>query len=39
MTAVADDINANGLQNPIVVDNEGLLVAGRNRLQAHETAK
>jgi hypothetical protein len=31
---LADDIKANGLLNPIVLDAEGVLIDGRNRLEA-----
>ena len=31
---LAEDIKANGLINPIVVDGDGVLIDGRNRLEA-----
>jgi hypothetical protein len=35
---LADDIKANGLIHPIVLDAEGTLIDGRNRLRACELA-
>jgi hypothetical protein len=35
---LADDIKANGLLNPIIVDQEGILIDGRNRLEACKRA-
>jgi predicted HicB family RNase H-like nuclease len=35
---LADDIRANGLLNPITVDQEGVLIDGRNRLEACKRA-
>jgi hypothetical protein len=34
LAELADDIKANGLINPIVVDANGILIDGRNRLEA-----
>jgi ParB-like chromosome segregation protein Spo0J len=31
---LADDIRANGLQHPIVLDKDGVLIDGRNRWAA-----
>lgn len=39
LQALADDIRENGLQVPIVLDREGALIDGRNRLRACELAK
>ena len=39
LEALADDIKANGLRTPIVIDAEGVLIDGRNRLQACAIAK
>lgn len=36
--ALADDIAANGLQHPIILDRQGVLIDGRNRLAACELA-
>lgn len=38
LTSLAADIKANGLLHPIVVDNDGTLIDGRNRLRACEIA-
>lgn len=38
LDALAEDIKANGLQSPIVLDDDGVLVDGRNRLAACERA-
>lgn len=38
LDALAEDIKANGLQSPIVLDAGGVLVDGRNRLAACERA-
>src|SRR5271166_1034316 len=35
---LAEDIQANGLLNPIVKDKDGLLIDGRNRLEACKRA-
>src|SRR5699024_1792299 len=35
---LAEDIRTNGLQQPLVIDSRGRLVAGRNRLRACEIA-
>jgi hypothetical protein len=35
---LAEDIRANGLIHPIVVDGDGILIDGRNRLRACELA-
>ena len=35
---LGDDIKANGLRNPIVLDSHGSLLDGRNRLEAMERA-
>lgn len=34
LKAMAEDIKANGLQQPIVIDEAGVLIDGRNRLEA-----
>lgn len=39
MAELAEDIAANGLNNPIVVDADGVLLDGRNRLAACKLAK
>lgn len=39
LSALAEDIKANGLLTPIVIDDEGQLIDGRNRLAACEIAK
>jgi ParB-like nuclease domain len=38
LTALAGDIKANGLIHPIVIDADGILIDGRNRLRACELA-
>ncbi|WP_432012648.1 ParB N-terminal domain-containing protein [Streptomyces cucumeris] len=38
LNALADDIRENGLQHPIVLDREGRLLDGRERLAACELA-
>jgi hypothetical protein len=38
LVELADDILANGLIHPIVIDDSGLLIDGRNRLKACEMA-
>src|ERR1700761_2571032 len=38
LAALADDIRANGLQQPVVIDRIGRLIDGRNRLAACEKA-
>src|SRR5262245_44342023 len=39
LSALSEDIKQNGLIHPIVLDAEGLLLDGRNRLAACELAK
>jgi hypothetical protein len=39
LAALAEDIKLHGLQTPIVIDDAGLLIDGRNRLAACEIAK
>src|SRR3974390_2198233 len=39
LSELAEDIKQNGLKHPIVLDNEGLLIDGRNRLEACTLAK
>jgi ParB-like chromosome segregation protein Spo0J len=39
LQALADDIKANGLLHPIIIDAEGVLIDGRNRLTACEIAQ
>src|ERR1700751_2486543 len=36
---LAEDIKANGLKNPLVRDNDGTLIDGRNRLAACKIAE
>jgi hypothetical protein len=38
LDALADDIKANGLRHPVIVDVDGRLIDGRNRLAACERA-
>jgi len=38
LKALADDIKENGLRQPLIVDADGLLIDGRNRLAACELA-